>query len=281
MYEPESPLGPVYAGNIEAWYDAVREWTIPRTLVPVSVEEVRQMRAGWRPPGLEERLAAAMAAYPAGAFVRTSARSPKDAVHTDITPITEGTVPERLRALMAAQIEAMRCTTADRALTLLLRSERVAYGFDMALEVGGEWREHLSVSPFLDIRPEQEWRCFVIDRRVTAISQYHCLCAFPNLSDPALLRPFLERVIPHVPLASCAIDVALQAAGPIIVEINPLVPDLLGGCLFDWNNPHDSDVLMGRAPFEVRVGRDSPGQIAGLSPEWRVLASPASPKGSP
>lgn len=81
--------------DIEEWYDALKEHTYPTTFVEITLEEgraffneIRQRKGrasvveetnGELLKRLQSKLEEAMVAFPHGAFVKLSSRSPKDA----------------------------------------------------------------------------------------------------------------------------------------------------------------------------------------------------------
>ena len=76
------------------------------------------------------------------------------------------------------------------------------------------WDLHLIVRRFLPLPPESEFRCFVHQRKLTAVSQYFASCYFRKLVEHR--GPLLERIsafvnarIPEIHLDSYIIDVAV------------------------------------------------------------------------
>ena len=96
-----------------------------------------------------------------------------------------------------------------------------------------------------NIAPDTEWRVFVHNRRVTAISQYHHHCYFENhpRNCEEQITTFVGTLLGSLPLASCVVDVALTEAGCTLIELNPFHHST-DGCLFDWCGS-DVNVLLG------------------------------------
>ena len=117
-----------------------------------------------------------------------------------------------------------------------------AYGVKVALRA---WEPSL--------RQEYEFRGFVFEGALTAISQYNDYCYLPEQVQQAdhicatLERFWRERVAPAAaPLyASYVVDFALLAGGePRVIELNPF-DEQTGAGLFSWER--DRDALQ-RAP---------------------------------
>ena len=95
--------------------------------------------------------------------------------------------------------------------------------------------------PFVEIGADQELRCFVEDRQIAGIIQYHLgddaprLRGRPDMPDvEAPIRAFLiERHLSPVPrpsfTANLAIRPAVEAIEALLIETNPPVSS---GCVF-------------------------------------------------
>ena len=165
------------------------------------------------------------------------------------------------------------------------------------------WDLHLVVRRFMPLPPSSEFRCFVHQRRLTAISQYFARCFFEELqAQRAELQSRLERFvgerIGEIKLDSYIMDVAVLPAGyqhswphreqdtfndrdnvhaatrELIIELNPFARTT-GGCLFDWEV--DGSILRAaEGPVEMRiVGAPQQHLDVCLMP-WRDLLSQAS-----
>lgn len=228
---------------------------------------------------LLEQLRIAMDAHMSEAcFVKLAARSCKDSILRSshfkrvlqecVGEVESGLdelqrANELLRAYVRAQCFAMRRQTAEEALHDMLESRRVYEDLTLAtLEphfrmdiVFRKWNERLV--------PEREIRCFVVDRKVTAMTQYYSSVFVPALASQkeSICRAVLDYlhgiIIPLVPMPNCTIDVGMTSDGNLcVVELNPPAPRS-GTSLFTWNHGSgggkDNDILTGVAPFEFRV----------------------------
>eukprot|EP00756_Hemistasia_phaeocysticola_P029423 Hpha_TRINITY_DN16232_c3_g1::TRINITY_DN16232_c3_g1_i1::g.14404::m.14404 len=173
----------------------------------------------------------------------------------------------KMLALSSAQLEVLRCESGDEVMNLLLSSERVFTDLILALDcteaAGDEWRTQLCLRAWDErVRGEWEFRVFVNEGRVTAISQYNHYIMIPDLLQlgESAIR---SRVIDYwhtvrkcIAPSSYVVDVVLmEDGGAVVIELNPF-KDSTGGCLFDWRQDHD--VLHGIPPGtepEVRLRR--------------------------
>ena len=112
---------------------------------------------------------------------------------------------------------------------------------------------------------EYEFRCFVVDNKITAITQYYNLPFLDLLArssfDKALAQEkicdfVVKQVIPRLsrPPPSYTVDVAINLTAEKIwlIEVG-FPPPTAGTTFFDWNNSNDQAILIGAAPFEFRT----------------------------
>lgn len=204
---------------------------------------------------LESDLDSAIAAIGGEAFVRLGSRSAKDS--------WAGVGP--------------RVTNAQEALEVLLGcSERI--NDDLLLAQAHGYTPWIWVRKWMDIKPYQEFRCFVKDRHIQGVSQYHY---HGHASDPAgvagayreiydnahaldkIIRAWLYReVLPFLRVSNAVLDVvaAIDPAkdpAPVfehqgtvhpslegqvtLLEINPYF-EMTDPCLFGW---HDQEGIEG------------------------------------
>eukprot|EP00035_Acanthoeca_spectabilis_P035430 m.34609 g.34609 ORF g.34609 m.34609 type:complete len:198 (+) comp7344_c0_seq1:789-1382(+) len=192
--------------------------------------------------------------------------------------------------MLRAGLEALRYRTAESAVGSLLRSERVMQDMRMALDYPERFVEHLAVRRWVDLEVDMEFRGFVADGVLTAISQYNHLAHFPRLAG---LRDTLLDAITlffhcHVKdqlsaeYSRCVVDFAVVLKGDSVervwvIEVNPFL-ETTDGCLFDWTR--DREVLEGSArpegggdgggSVDLRLtSAPRAGAIAMLHPAWR------------
>lgn len=273
--------------NLEHWYQALREHTAETKVLPLSDDELtmfQKLHAAWHvgygssvdprtmsvQENLERRLQQLWEGSQDPFFVKTSMRSPKDAVKVQ----SEGAPHERLRQELASS--AVR--SAGEATELLAASRRVVTDIAQFRKYGScQGALNLIMrrwDPF--VASSVEWRCFVSEGSLTAISQYHCYTVLPEViaaaavpGAPGLVEvrnrvaAFQKQVHPVIVdclgLTSYVLDLATNVGGDMdtlvrLVEINPFHTS--GAGVFSWR--HDGDLLLrGRADgiVELRVVR--------------------------
>lgn len=193
-------------------------------------------------------------------FCKLSTRSPKDGVSLDKD---EGmTIEERLDA----KFRKMQVRNGQEVFELIIKSQRIFSDIQMFFQyrvpksTSGEMalilREWMGT-----LRQDMEFRCFVHERNLTAISQYHCYCRFEPLQDDAYVRRirdaiagFVARVKDCFPMESYVIDIAVvedpacgDELGCLVIELNPFGKHMSGGSsLYHW--VQDEPLLYGREP---------------------------------
>lgn len=142
------------------------------------------------------------------------------------------------------------CSNAEAAFGLLTNgSHRLAFDLGMALRAG--YAPYVFAREWLAIEPWMELRCFMRERCLVGISQYHFDCreAGSMLHDRAdevlastarFFRSFREAC--H--LGTVVFDVAVRVNGnaldTTLIEINPWIPQTQP-CLFSWASAGDFD----------------------------------------
>jgi hypothetical protein len=255
--------------NPEAWLELLDGLTMKSLLVPLPASVT--FREEHADVALVEALDRAVEAVGGKAFCRTSLRSPKDSSHA--ISVQKQFVREQLAGgsdddnramivLLDGALRGMCVRSGAEAHRLLATSERVRED----LERFRAECPSVVVREWLDIDPAREWRCFAVDGRVTAISQYYSTLFFPSLlRDKAddtrlILEAFSKEIWPRLQkdrgFARMIIDFVRVGDRVIVVELNPF-SEATHACLFDWHA--DCKLLLGRtaAETEVRV-REAP-----------------------
>jgi hypothetical protein len=163
---------------------------------------------------LEERLAEVMDPTKVY-FCRMSTRSPKDAVSLSaeekLLPITER-VQRKIRLLQVR--------TPQQVVDLLAKSQRVFsdinFYFGHRVANSSSARLFLILREWTEIPQDHEFRCYVIDRKIVAISQYQCYCAFPAMQNEEHVRrirdaimKFHDQITQSLPMHDYVIDIAV------------------------------------------------------------------------
>ena len=126
------------------------------------------------------------------------------------------------------------------------------------------------VRQFVDFEPELEFRGFVYEGKLTALTQYNEFVYFPRLAAhadlvsarirdafegailPALTAGHQTNYVVDFLLVGASVERPYDDLQVRVVELNPFA-EFAGGGLFSWTA--DRAVLCGRAPFESRIVR--------------------------
>lgn len=245
-----------------------------------------------------------------GAFIRLSARSPKDGKPLDLEKPRQfyqqklsdlqtaypdeyqtlrGKANMQTIALYHAQFHSLKVTDEAQALNLILSSERIYHDLIEILDCQQvrehrvdnthqretfDWNNHLIIRRWNEsLDPAMEFRCFVHQSKLTAISQYNFHCKYHRLQSSGTVQRMRTTIINYWqekirPLfgahldkySNYVIDIGLidnKATNEytcIVIELNPF-ERTTNPSLFDWNK--DSDQLRGQGvDVEMRVQAD-------------------------
>jgi len=237
-----------------------------------------------------------------GCFVKLSCRSPKDTTlsgdrfQRELNTLQEQEREElhnystrelilnkKMEWLYRAHTLAMRVHSAQEALDLILQSRRIYWDLTYDLKNPETFSTHLIVREWKNIPLESEFRVFVHEQKITAISQYFTQLYFPSLIDRkdeleqeiiqfwqtihALLPPTLKTYVIDFAWV-VAPDVPKQM---IVLELNPFNIST-GAALFSWESEHDSDVIEGKLPreFRLQLSPVAHTQLNKVHPDWKT-----------
>ncbi|KAF0971912.1 hypothetical protein FDP41_009608 [Naegleria fowleri] len=213
-----------------------------------------------------------------GCFIKLSCRSPKDAfaVCEKMQTIFAGRIGqfiqengrkpsenERLIAVNEAFIQSMKVTSFAEEYHYFKKSARVLEDFMLYLIRS---KSHSNLDPiqiiireWVEIPIQHEFRSFVKNGKLTAISQYFDTCYFPELVLHAseikekLIDFFNTHIGSSIPMKDYICDFAISSDGKVyVVELNPF-SSTTDACLFSWSK--DSSILNGLngVSIEMRV----------------------------
>jgi hypothetical protein len=144
--------------------------------------------------------------------------------------------------LNVAHIKALCVSSVEECLCLLLASERILDDLELALEDTNKWNQKLVIRKWVcDLPLSAEFRGFVRNGTLTALSQYFAPCFFQELqgkeSDVEVKCKSLLEKIKHLIPSSVVCDFAVLADRVLVIELNPF-NDYEGcgtsSCMFDW-----------------------------------------------
>lgn len=163
---------------------------------------------------LEDRLAEVMDPTKVY-FCRMSTRSPKDGVSLSaeekLLPITER-VQRKIRLLQVR--------TPQQVVDLLTKSQRVFsdinFYFGHRISGSSSARLFLILREWMEMPQDHEFRCYTVNRKLVAISQYQCYCVFPAMQNEEHVRrireaivQFHEQIKHDIPMNDYVIDIAV------------------------------------------------------------------------
>ena len=126
------------------------------------------------------------------------------------------------------------------------------------------WKMNIVVREWNEILPEYEFRAFVHEKKLTAITHYYKFCYVADIDTrkplyKKLMEQYYEQISDNLP-DSCVIDFCINPESQVVkvVELNPWSINA-SASLFNWDL--DRDVLEGNAPFEFRISEYPYGDI--------------------
>lgn len=217
-----------------------------------------------------------------GVFVRLSSRSPKDSVQQNLYDLyleekklllQEGYPDDDVASKIAftrANVRCLRVHSAREALGLMLNSNRVHEDLQMMVKLttlpDDATITQIVIRKWEHILPEFEFRAFIFNRKLTALTQYYKTTYVPQMGEQRekleqLMKNFYSETEHLIPsrILDYVVDYAVDpGSGKIwIVEINT-PPPVAGQALFDWDDATDKNVLLGLSPFEFRIITERP-----------------------
>ena len=240
-------------------------------------------------------------------FIRLSARSPKDGKALDSRKISQFyneklnklqiEYPDEYKSIKGkaniqriayyyGQFYSLKVTDEVQALNLILTSERVYYDLIEVLDCEQvkenkvnniklyDWNNNIIIRQWNDLLdPSMEFRCFVYQSNLTAISQYNYYCKFYHLQNDQIVQQIkitirnywqdkIQPLLNQFPdkYFNYVIDIGLiknkltNQYDCIVIEMNPF-ERTTNPSLFDWTK--DNNQLRGQGnEIEIRVQFD-------------------------
>jgi len=211
--------------------------------------------------------------------VKLNSRSPKDVpvydfnnkklqhlIEQEIESIDKKNLTDNSEtwAFVKATNKSMRVTNGKEAMHLLSRSTRIYEDLSKILQFRDDlfevkliFREWLDEVPE---HPEMEFRGFVNQGKLNALTQYFCFAFSQTLADKKQeigqrILDFFNTISNKIPHPSYIIDFfLLQNGNVIVIELNPFHIGA-GAALFSWKDDRE---LFLNGPFEFRVTEKMP-----------------------
>ena len=238
---------------------------------------------------LQERIEETIKGFKGGAaFVKFSSRSPKDATlltlqtrssalsllqskewESSLGYSSDSSIDKVIASVLQGAIDTMKVENGKEALSLLSTSRRIYDDITLELDGKTEFDMSIIVREWIPLPVHFEFRGFVYNQTLTALSQYNYVIHYPILEKyeeviPSRIKDYFYNVIkpllPH--LNNYIIDFAFTSLDPstsdlIVIEINPY-NDYEGNgtspCLFCWNA--DRSLLENVNSFEFRIKKE-------------------------
>jgi len=232
----ENP-NPFKASN---WYGFLAEHTFPASFVKLSPAEAEALANGKMegdaPKRAMDRLRGPMDSFPGNSFVFVDTAAPTD------TERFEGK-----RGAVYSPRSAWR---------YLCESEKVR----SAVESGDS--DHICVRPFRRMSQPREFRLFIRDGELLAMSQYWLVRHFRRLEGRrerywSMAREFVEGVSWQLPVPTLVMDIYFTARNEVlIVDLNPWGPPTDPLLIRDWERDWNASTGIHLIPPPVKIGGD-------------------------
>ncbi|MCY3414165.1 MAG: hypothetical protein INQ03_21145 [Candidatus Heimdallarchaeota archaeon] len=265
--------------KIESWYPSVERYTIPTWFVSLTLHQVELLIAQYEyyqeleefdltDPALQDLIRTIDKLegvdFEAGIFVRLSTRSPKDSKialvkgkqvlenHSDLINENQKTILQ-----MEAHKTALKVHSGEEAIQILCSSTRVYDDLKEAVEKHSPGK--LIIRQWKEMRLEHEFRGFVYDNTLTALTQYFHYCYFPGLKDKMgdiqrRVTKLFEEFKDKVDMDNYIIDFVVTEKDAYLVEFNPFLYGAAEPGLFSWKQDYN---LLKHGPFEFRIRESS------------------------
>jgi len=220
--------------------------------------------------------------FSGGAFIRFSARSPKDSATErgrmnlflketlkDIAA-DDSSNETGLPAVYRAFIKALKVRSGKEAMEVILVSVRILEDLQMAMVFPELWDVCVIIREWTDIPIEMEFRGFVHNKKFTALSQYYYDCFFLKLKQnkdaiASQILEFWENMKEKIPYNSYNVDFVILESGVKIIEFNPF-DESTDGALFHWKlHKH----LLEEGPFTFKIINES--WVTNESSWWKKI----------
>jgi hypothetical protein len=290
--------------DVEFWYELLEPGaTFETILISLSMKEIEALAFPAANElivaSLRERVGEVIEKLGGSAFIRLSSLSPKDAVKTNPKRLVEllelsscagnyvqeGDYVQELLAINRAQYEATRVSSGTEAIWMFQNSERCQRHLQNRLLDKTELRISLVVRRWAQIAPEMEFRGYVSDGQLVALSHYYKFLFTPAILLKAervfeAVCSFFEKNIRSIPLQQFVCDFVVDRNTFAVqcIELNPWAPNT-SSALFAWDEIELLRRNKGKPEFRF-LRQPLPDAATRISPFWRtVLAIARAEKG--
>eukprot|EP01125_Pyxidicula_operculata_P019912 TRINITY_DN7248_c0_g1_i2.p1 TRINITY_DN7248_c0_g1~~TRINITY_DN7248_c0_g1_i2.p1 ORF type:complete len:486 (-),score=80.57 TRINITY_DN7248_c0_g1_i2:136-1593(-) len=288
--------------DVEVWYNSLKDYTFLTEFVSLSHEQATALvklhdgelsKDDTIIPDLTNKIDKIIKSFSnKAAFVRLSTLSPKDAIKSQYKKLSQliteelknvamGDEPMEIRAINRAVYYACKMTSGEEAMELFKLSDRVAKHLKhrLAKTDPKKWNMNIVVREWCDIHPEFEFRMFVYQKNITALTHYYKSLYVEEIAtnrikiQDMIIDYYKKKIASKVKLEDYAIDftVDVSTGNVKVIELNPW-GEATSAAQFEWDQDEDKLVLFGKKPFEFRIlERPVPGAILNVSTALRFI----------
>jgi len=183
-------------------------------------------------------------------------------------------------SLLESSIFPLKIRNAKQVIDSFIRSERIFQDFEMALKYPERYQQNFIVRKWVNIDIDLEFRGFVKNNRLNAVSQYNILPYFGRIVEnreilmEKMERFFYDEILPKISVkySEYIIDFAITGENfdkIWIIELNPFLPNS-DACLFSWRQ--DREILENSPHLEFRVREEKiPNPASLVAIDWRNI----------
>lgn len=251
--------------DIQSWIEPFEPFTFPTSLLPFTKDTARAYISVYRSrycsgplPTDEEKnllnqlsqdIDHAISQLSPPCFIRLTSRSPKDAVQFDfddfLTRSTHFTINKKLKLYFQLMTENLQVSTGSEALKLMRESERVYVDILQSIDADSEpitstiycpWNVGICVRKWDNrINDQWEFRCFIYNYQLVAISQYNTYIYCSELLEHkekiyhlilSFYKYYIFNIFNSIQKPNCILDVAVFPPPPSISDLPDLVRSL-------------------------------------------------------
>jgi len=281
----------VQEANIEKWLDALKTETFDTKFVELtkteargllkakSIDSIEQLENFLKNDSvmvkLENKIQKEIDEWTSeekenpGVFAKLSSRSAKDVsdkdprlldkVQAHLYTLKERDMNAKLWSLITVTTEALCVKDAHTIIRMFSQSDRISEDLESAFTVN-DWNENVVLRKWVPIDVDMEFRGFVKNGRLNALSQYNYVLLSPRLHKlkdelaaniikywESNCKDKLEEIYPK---GGYVIDFAvLRDRKVLVIEVNPFAETTDGG-LFSWKKERK---ILEEGPFEFRL----------------------------
>jgi len=179
--------------------------------------------------------------------------------------------------LFRATTKALKVTSGKEAIEIISKSRRMLVDLSRGVELSRMLQNFpikIAVRKWHYIDPQWEFRGFVYNNKLTALTQYFSYCYFPEVAGAKQetekkILDFFDTIKGKIQHSCFVIDFGISNNQVIVIELNPFNKGT-GTSHFKWA---EDQQIMREGPFEFRVtmSPNPTAQTQGIPTFWRDL----------